>query len=199
MNNIFSKNKNLYKKITLTKGFTLLELLISLTILSIVLVIGLGLLVTTNSQVRLSRTQRRVMDNVSFAMEHMSRAITYGHDYSCTGTPPVSSCGTSGTNILGFTADYLGTPTYITYTRQVSSSGRGYIARTVGGGNSVSLTDELVDINELTFYVYDTDPFSLNPFQPHVILVINGVSNGSGTPKPFFIQTTLSQRDLKLN
>lgn len=184
-----------------TAGFTLIELLVSLSLLSVVIVVAVGLLLTTNAEVKQSRAQRRVMDNVSFALEHMSRSITYGRDFSCFAGGIPASCpfSTGGTQTLSFSGTYLGLSTTITYERRINgSSGRGYISRSTGGGSFVPITDENIDIEELTFYVYHAEPFSVDPQQPRVTIAIRGVSYASKTPQPFFIQTTLSQRDLKL-
>lgn len=190
------------KKNTLSSGFTLVELLVCLVLLSVVVVIGFGLLLTTNVSVENSRAQRRVMDNVSFALEHLSRSITYGHDFSCSFSRIPSTCDYSlgGTPELYFEGTYSGLPQYFTYQRLTNSTtGYGYIARSLGlGGTPVSLTDELIDIQELTFYVYHGETFTLDPQQPRVTVVIRGVSHAASVPQEFFIQTTLSQRDLKL-
>lgn len=200
--------KKYYTKKHSTAGFTLVELLVCLVLLSIVVVIGFGLLLTTNVSVENSRSQRRVMDNVSFALEHLSRSITYGHNFSCSSSRVPSSCDYSsgGSSALYFEGSYLGTPEFFTYQRQTNTAtGYGYIARTLGSvGTSVSLTDELIDIQEMRFYVYHGEPFGLvlgpgvDPEQPRVTVVIRGVSHAASVPQEFFIQTTLSQRDLKL-
>ncbi len=186
------------------KGFTLIELLVCLTLLSIVIIIAVGLLMTTNAEVRQTRQERRVMDNLTFSLEHLSRSIAYGHDYACSSIPsaPPSSCPFipgPGSDALTFQGTYLGVASSITYQRLISSStGRGYIARSIGSAAAVSLTDDLVDIQELTFYVSHAEPYGADPEQPRVTVVIRGISYASNTPKSFIIQTTLSQRDLKL-
>ncbi len=195
-----------YKKIN-NKGFTLIEILVSLAILSIVMVIAIGLLVTVNSGVRQTRSQRRVMDNLNFAMEHMSRAIIFSKNVSCASVAVPVSCpyGSGGTQIISFEGNYNGVNSVISYQRMINinpgpTNGFGYISRSVGGGNSVMLTDEKIDIQELTFYVYHAEPLltSGDPEQPKVIVVVRGVSYAGKTPEDFFLQTTLSPRDLKL-
>lgn len=199
---IFNFNKKINQQ---NSGFTLIEILVSLAILSIVMVIAIGLLVTVNSGVRQTRSQRRVMDNLNFAMEHMSRAIIFSKNVTCGGPGSNLSCpyGTAGTQIINFEGDYNGVNTIISYQRMINTTpgpnfGFGYISRSVGGGNSVMLTDERIDIQELTFYVYHAEPFGSDPQQPKVVVVVRGVSYGSKTPENFFLQTTLSPRDLKL-
>ena len=182
------------------KGFTLIELLVSLTLLSVVVVVVMGLVTTSNAKVRTTRSQRRVMDNVSFAIEHMSRSITYGHDYSCS-SGSLISCNyqTGGTQVLNFKGNYLGGTANISYERNINTlTNRGYISRSINSGAGVSITDESIDIQELTFYVYHSEPYAFDPEQPRVTIFVKGVSYASSKPEEFFIQTTVSQRDLKL-
>jgi prepilin-type N-terminal cleavage/methylation domain-containing protein len=183
------------------KGFTLVEMLVSLTLLSVVIVIAMGLLLTANANVKQSSTQRRVIDNLNFALEHMSRSISYGTEFSCIrgGLPMSCDYSSGGTQFITFKGKYLGLNTQISYERSVDPfTGRGSISRTIASGNPVSLTDAKIDVQELTFYVYHADPYSVDPEQPKVIVAIRGVSYASGNPQEFFVQTTLSQRDLKL-
>jgi prepilin-type N-terminal cleavage/methylation domain-containing protein len=192
----FIKNKN-------SSGFTLIELLVSLTILSIVLTIGIGLILTSNASVRQSRSQRKVIDNMTFAIESMSRAITYGNHFGCYSSSSTSNCDIystpPGTPSLYFQGSYLGNVVDISYEKKIDfNTGYGYIARTINGGDSVSLTDTKIDIKDLTFFVSHTDAWSLDHQQPRVTVVIRGFSYAKDIPEEFFIQTTLSQRDLKL-
>ncbi len=183
------------------KGFTLIELLVSLSLLAIVIVVVVGILMATNAGVRQTRQDRRVMDNMSFAMEHISRSVAYGHDFSCTTGGVPFSCPFSfgGSSVISFSGTYLGIPSLITYERRINTgTGRGYIARTIGSSSPIAITDEALDIEELTFYVYHAEPFGIDPEQPRVVVSIKATSYATQRPKSFFIQTTLSQRDLKL-
>lgn len=188
------------------KGFTLVEVLVSLFIFSIVVITALGLFVMVSARVKTSRAERRVADNLSFALEHLSRSIAYGRSFSC-GTigsslpPPPRSCPVSlgGDDTLAFSGTISGTNPTITYQRLVNTAtGRGYIARRIDSGPFISLTDEAIDVEELTFYVSHAEPFTIDPEQPVVSIVLKGVSYASANPTVFIIQTTVSQRDLKL-
>jgi prepilin-type N-terminal cleavage/methylation domain-containing protein len=190
---VMSKNKN--------TGFTLVELLVSLFIFSVVMIIVVGLVVVTTSNVRKSRAQRRVMDNVAFAMEHLSRSLSYGKDFACGGFGTVPrSCPVSsgGDDTVTFSGVYAGSRTNITFTRRVNPiTGYGYIARQIAGGSFVPITDDLVDIEQLTFYISHAETV-LDTEQPMITIVIRGTSYATTTGESFVIQTTVSQRDLKL-
>lgn len=81
-------------------GFTLIEVMVAISVFSIVVTIGIGSLITTNKAYQQSQVQRAVIDNTSFVLESMAREIRTGGQYTC-GTNPAaanqaSSCGTSG-------------------------------------------------------------------------------------------------------
>jgi prepilin-type N-terminal cleavage/methylation domain-containing protein len=188
-------------KTGLSKGFTLIEILVSLSLLSIVIVIAMGLLLTANLNIKQSSAQRRVIDNLNFALEHMSRSISYGTNFSCVRSGPPMSCdyNTGGSQVVSFAGKYLGLIAQLTYERSVDpTTGRGSISRTINSGSPVSLTDSKIDVQELTFYVYHAEPFSFDPEQPKVVVAMRGVSYAGKEPQEFFIQSTLSARDLKL-
>lgn len=202
-------NKACPAKIYRSGGFTLVELLISLALLSTVLIVGFGLLMNINIAVRTTQSQRRVMDNLSFALEQMSRSITYGSKFSCIGAMIGDNCGmadmTKGVDNLTFETDYLGSPKKIVYSRKTTTVGsvtRGYIARSIDSGPDLAITDQKIDIQELYFYVYHGLPYGSGTGQdleqPRVTVTIKGVIYDTGKPQEFFIQTTLSQRNLKL-
>ena len=179
----FNKKNQGFTRTNFTKslgGFTLVELLVSLTILSIVLVIGTGVVLVSNNSVKQSRAERRAMDNINFAIESMSRSITYGHDFSCFSPSVTSNCEitTGGSSELYFKGNYLGTPnSSFKYERLTDiNTNYGYIARSISAGNPVSLTSNQIDIKELRFYVYNTDAFTLNPQQPRIVVTIKGTS-----------------------
>lgn len=182
-------------------GFTLVELLVSLFIFSIVMIIVVGLVVVTSSNVRKSRAQRRVMDNVAFSMEHLSRSLSYGKDFVCGGFGAVPrSCPvfSGGDDTVMFDGVYAGSRTSMTFTRRVNPiTGYGYIARQVAGSPFVPITDDLVDIEQLTFYISHAET-TVDTEQPIITIVIKGTSYATPSGESFMVETTVSPRDLKL-
>lgn len=70
-----SKNAN--------RGFTLIEMIVSLGVFSIVVTIAIGamlILINTNQQLQ---TEQSVMTNLSFALDTMTREIRTGYNYFC--------------------------------------------------------------------------------------------------------------------
>lgn len=77
--NIF-KNKNILNN---QKGFTLLEMIISLAIFTIVAVVAVGALLKILDANRKSLTLKTAINNINFALESMSREMRVGRVYSC--------------------------------------------------------------------------------------------------------------------
>lgn len=67
----------------MSNGFTLLETLVSVSIFTIVITIGLSALLNANSLDRKSKDLRSIIDNLSFIMEDISRNIRVGTHYNC--------------------------------------------------------------------------------------------------------------------
>jgi prepilin-type N-terminal cleavage/methylation domain-containing protein len=179
-----------------TAGFTLLEVIVSLGILTIVVLIGIGSLLTIVHANRKAQAQKIVMDNLQFAMESMTRTMRVGTTYHCgtsgnLGTP--FDCATSGSAGMAF--EKSGGTTGDNDDQVVYELQGTALARSVdGGGTFLSVTAPEVVIDTLTFYV---DGAETETAQPLVLIVMQGhagVSEGERTD--FSIETLVSQRAL---
>lgn len=65
------------------KGFTLLEMIVSLGIFSVVAIIAVGSLVRITSLNRQAQTMQAAMNNINYILESMSREMRFGSDYNC--------------------------------------------------------------------------------------------------------------------
>ena len=66
-----------------SKGFTLIEIIVSLGIFSIVAVIAIGALVRVTSANRQAQAIQSGINNISFIMDSMSRELRTGKTYTC--------------------------------------------------------------------------------------------------------------------
>lgn len=57
------------------RGFTLMEVMVAVSIFTIVVTVGIGSLLTINSTYRKSQTDRKSIDSLSYVLESMSRRI----------------------------------------------------------------------------------------------------------------------------
>ncbi len=65
------------------KGFTLLEMIVSLGIFSVVAIIAVGSLVRITSLNRQAQTMQAAMNNINYILESMSREMRFGSNYNC--------------------------------------------------------------------------------------------------------------------
>lgn len=68
-------------------GFTLMEVMVSVSIFTLVVVVGIGSLLTINETYRKSQTDRKVIDSLTYTLENMSRRIRTAQEwYTPTGS-----------------------------------------------------------------------------------------------------------------
>jgi prepilin-type N-terminal cleavage/methylation domain-containing protein len=71
------------KNMSSQKGFTLIEMIVSLALFTVVAVIAVGALLKLMDTERKSVTLKTSIDNMSFALESMSREMRVGRNYYC--------------------------------------------------------------------------------------------------------------------
>lgn len=189
------------RKIRSQGGFTLVELMVSLTIFSIVMTVSAGTLlimidINAKAQAVYSSTT-----NLTFALDNMTREIRTGYHYYCETT--IRSDLQTGTNDCSG-----GGGQYITFTKEKNGDRVGYrlngsaIEQRVGG-DWVPLTSDDVEVTNFDLVVNGTNPAigsgSTDNIQPTVDFTISGfVSNGLDTKTEFSIQSHVVQRRLDL-
>lgn len=192
MINFFSKLKKS------EKGFTLVELMVSVTLFTSIMVISMGSILSVIDANRKAKNLRSVMDNLSYTLESMTRTMRFGSSYHCNvgyGSPdqPNDYCPGGSDSIA------VKSNTGVLYTYRLSG---GRIVRTVGciplavGCVDQYLTGSDVNITSLNFKVYGSAPYGSNGtdlYQPLIIAVISG-QVGARNASTFTIQTAVTQR-----
>ena len=197
--------KMMLRKQQHSAGFTLIELMVSLMIFTIVVLAAVGSLYTVNTASRKVQAMRSVLDNVTFAVESMSRTIRTGKYVVCGGVSnisndpncPFSSQTPSQVLLVDST---LGVEQRVEYRLGINSNGTGNIEKRVEDCTSgacvwlpaVSLTAPEVNIQNLSFYVSGAD--ITDGTQTSVMLFINGVASTIDDTTPFALQTFISER-----
>src|SRR3989339_910484 len=212
MKKIKTKNKN--------NGFTLVELMVSITIFTVIMVISMGSILTIFDANKKSQSLRTVMDNLNYSLEAMTRTIRFGTDYHCnTNTGVITEprdCNGSDTLVVGedttirFVAssmavkapDTSGGPIVqrtVEYKLDISPlDGKGRIVRSIDGGPENPVTSSDVNITDLRFRVigstlYSEEPSDPDTSQPMVIITVGGFAGVKATTKSTFVlQTTVS-------
>lgn len=185
------------------RGFSLIEVLVSLSIFTVVMTVSVGaLMVLIGANSRAQNTQS-VMTNLSFSLDSMTREMRTGTDYYC---GLVTSLPTSGittrdclTGAEGFSFNEGGT----SLTGGASSRRIGFrlnagaIERRLGNGSWLKVTSPDITITQLRFYSSGTS--RADTVSPTVTLYLKGTSGvDDGSQGEFNIQTTVVQQLLDI-
>ncbi len=181
-------------------GFTLIEMIVSTSIFIIAMVIIIGALISLENASRKARAIRVATDNLSAAIDSMSRNIRMGTYIHCGAggvlTLPqdcamTDSLGAGGDTFLAFESQ-MGNP-LLASDQYVYRLTGGHIERSTDGGVTyLNLTAPEINITDLRFYVTGTET---NNNQPYVTMLVRGVvSAGTKSSTEFDIQTTIGVR-----
>lgn len=181
------------KRINKIKGFTLIEIMVSVSIFAVIMLMVSSSIFTVFESNRKSQSLRAVMDNLNLSLESMTRTIRFGKGYHCDisgSSPPypTQDCPSGATSIA--VLDSSGN----TVSYELST---GVIVRKIGGGAGANITSSDVTIDKLKFYVTGSTPYSSGSdlAQPKVILIVDGHAGVKTTSSSYFsLQTTISQR-----
>lgn len=194
MYTFFTKQKNK------ESGFTLVELLVALTLFTFIMLACVTSLYAVNNAARKVNAIRGVLDNLNFAMESMSRTLRTSTTLVCDGTynPEgfTNNCPFEGGDPSSRISAHstLGLETDVEY--WLDSSTQQVMKRTFEGGvwtNSIAITAPEIDVQTLRFYVDGADDDDLK--QPSVIIMMQGIATAStGDTTPFALHTFISQR-----
>ncbi len=184
-----------------TRGYTLLELIVSIGIFSLVMLAATGAYITLIDLDRHARATNDVVSNLSFAVDSMSRAVRTGTEYRCNETGyncfNINAPGQS----LQFKDENGRTIVY----RLVGGQIEARITPLTGSAYTSKLTDPRITIQTLSFFVRGVgtpggSPAETAPYiQPQVTFVIAGsMEAGKGKTVNFSIEGGATQRVLEL-
>lgn len=167
------------------KGFTLIEMLVSISLFAVVITMGVGTLLVIIDANGRAQSMQLIMTNFSFALDSMTREIRTGTNWYCgtySGTGNLSTAPEKDPSPLpdrvedcsGSSANYISisesgesltgsvTGSRITYWYDATANGpdRGAIKRCIGnscgGASWVPLTGEEIDVDEMVLEVHNT-------------------------------------------
>lgn len=195
-----------YKKTQ--RGFSLIEVLVSMALFIVVLTIGVGALLVLISANSKAQNMQAAVSNIQFALDSMAREIRTGNGYYCSSGSEtvgdytaVQDCnkGTYLSIIEGGKSLSAGSDNRrIAYRYNASAQS---VERKIGSGTWVSLTDASVAITSMHFNVTNSanKGDGGNNLQPNTTIYISGMITGIGeTSTDFTLQTTVTQRTLDL-
>ncbi len=176
------------------RGFTLIELIVSLGLFMVVVSISGSAVYTMAETNRKVQSIQLTMDNLNLAMEDMSRTMRTGSRYFCNPTLPFT--GSSQGNDCGVADDSIGfiSASGVRVVYQLNSA---RLEKSVDGGlNFIPVTDQKLSVDNLSFYVLGAVGGTV---QPRVVISITATAgnSASGESNTFTLQTTVTQRSPK--
>lgn len=178
------------------RGFTLIEIMVSVTIFTIIITVGMGALVSLLRNYEVTQAEKRVHDSLNYAMETITREIRLGKNYHIN-PEGIEVGGDDGFgSSIGFNAsDNRG---YVRYSLngdvlQLERNG----AETAPNGPSTLTDPTQVIVDSLRFTVLGTDTYGSGDLsQPLVWIQIQAYATNGDSERETTIQTLVSQRVL---
>lgn len=179
-----------------SRGFSLVELIVSIGLFAIVAVAMAGAVVNVMDANRKSRSLVSIVDSLSFALDSMTRELRVGKNYDCGAHSGATDCSTPQSQINFDTSENV----FFAYRLNTSENSIERCGHSSSdcpnpssGANYQRMTGNDIEITDLRFYVYGTEPASDNE-QPRVTIVVSGRTGTADTDSAFTIQTTVTQR-----
>lgn len=187
-------NQSAFRLYSHKRGFSLVELIVAVGIFALVMVLASGSYLMMIGITEQAQAITSGVDNLSFALETMTRTIRTGINYSCNGIGDCVDDTGSSFSLRNEEGDS------VTYRLE-----NGTITQTVGNNNvKTSLTDpSRVTVKSMTFSAYGTPSRSFDPSnveQARVVAKITGeVKTNKGTRSvQVNLQTSATMRGIDL-
>jgi len=201
---------------TSLRGFTLIEMMVSVALFLVVILIAVGSLVGMVDADRKAQSIQSVVDNLDFALDDISRTVRTGTVFHCVdgGTNPsaetaasmatVGNCSSSGSLYMaveGSAGSRVNVNDQIVYWfAPQATCGAGFVGGCIersinSGGIFLPLTSPNVSIDASHFYVIGASAGPIDHMQPKATMVLTAhILLSDGTQTTLHLQTTLTQR-----
>lgn len=171
------------------RGFTLIEMIVAVSVFVVVMVSGIGALVSMIDANRKAQAMRIVMDNMNFSLENITRSMRVGVDYHCGAFGDLNTtrdCAVDGDSFIAFTNS--------AGERVIFRLNNGRIEKSEDlGASYLSITAPEITIEELRFFVQGSS--ETDNLQPKVLVIVRGTAGVSEKVRTTFnLQTFASQR-----
>ncbi len=179
-----------------SRGFTLIEILVSVAIFTTVMVIALGALLSMSESDRKAQTLKSVINNLNFTLDAMSRSMRTGVNYHCDvsqGTITATrDCSSTPATSVAFLAADNQTVKYCRGNGSTCSASGTAVLVSKGSAAYAPLTASEVAITNLQFYVTGAQSATI---QPYIVILLSGrVQVSASQTSAFDLQTSVTQR-----
>jgi prepilin-type N-terminal cleavage/methylation domain-containing protein len=195
------------------RGFSLIEVLVSLSIFTIVMTISVGVLMVLIGANAQAQNTQSIMTNLTFALDSITRELRTGSDYYCgsSSSLPTSGANTrncaSGGDAISFNEGGRSLTDNASSRRIAIRLNNGTIERRLGNGDGDGNANEAEDWSALTspdivvtnmsFYV--TGATRGDNKSPTATIYIEGIAGvEDGSEGRFHVQTTVVQQLLDI-
>jgi prepilin-type N-terminal cleavage/methylation domain-containing protein len=196
-------------------GFTLIEMMVAVSIFSIVMLIATGSMLSIIDANRKAQSVKAVVNNLNFTVENISRNLRVGTRFRCMAWDNISAdtdiqtaqdCP-SGNTALAHEHQFGNTSTgadqyvyiFVPYNASDPTTGAVYRQKGGGAGNGTRtrLTAPNVVVEQMTFYVNGAAS-RVDATQPRVRMVMKGYTLIGDIRSEFNLQTSVTQRVLNI-
>lgn len=186
MNYFVLKNKN--------TGFTLVEMMVAIAVFSIVMVTAMSALLNVIDANNKARAIKTAINNVSFALEGISKDMRMGTGYGCVDVSGDStSCEPAGNIGVSFTSSKTGNP-IVKYVFDEDKNQILSCVTVLGSCNFSALTSSEVTLKNVKFYILNVENTDNTDTQPRMIMTVSGEAGTKEKIKTQFdLQTGVSQ------
>lgn len=178
-------------KLKATAGFTLIEMMVALSIFTVVMTVALGSLLTLIDANKKAQALQTITTNLNYVIDDISRNARVGGQYRCANSNNLSNLDTpkdcsDGKGLLAFLST--------SGDRIVYRLSDGHIEKSANGGATfVQVTSNEIDVLVLRFYVSGSSAGDSE--QPRVVISMSGtIGQGASYETDFNIQTSITER-----
>jgi len=181
---------------TSTRGFTLIEMIVSLAIFAFVVTAVAAAYLNIINIDRESRGLDDLVNSLSFSLDSMSRDIRTGTNYQCGGYGGTNCAVTPSSKFTFLDSTGTNQVTYLLYKGQIGECS-GAAGSPCTPATATYFTDPNIDVETLAFYVNGVGLG--DGVQPTVTFTIHGtLSTGPTNTVSFTTQTTATERGIDI-
>lgn len=182
-----------------TAGFTLVELLVAMSIFIVIVTVAVGVFVNALKEQRFLTNEMAMNNNMGLVLEEMAREMRTGYQFQAAG----GSCGSNGSTGISFYNSQDSNATGGSASTVYSFANGGITRQETGAVDASKNTSGVItssDINvENGCFTVMQDSGTLtkstcNP--PRIVIRMEVASTAAHAPAPSFIETTVSSRIL---